>query len=111
MDKLKLSYVNGGKPFKLPKMTMEKQEEVMEQMVKLEEKLEGEKFNREVNKFIMLKTLKEIDDSVTIDNINKMHPDDFIFLFGKIYDEGRELVSDATDFRKEKKTSEVIKKN
>ena len=101
--KIKLSFVDGGKEFLLPNMTVKRQEELMESMVKLEDKYEGDKYNREVNKQLVLLTLQAIDKSVTLNNIENMHPDDYITLFGLIWDRGRELEkSDASDFRKTK---------
>ncbi len=107
-DKIKLSYINGGKPFDLPKMTMKRQEAIMEKMVELEDTYTGDKLNREVNKYILLKTLEQIDDKMTMAVIDEMHPDDFMQVFSKLYGTGRELTSDDKDFR-EKKTSEATK--
>jgi len=98
--KIKLSFVNDGKEFILPAMTVEKQELLMEEMVPLEKDIAIENRNREMNKRMVLNILKEIDDTVTLDQINKMHPDDYIFLFTKIWNSGKELTkSDEKDFR------------
>jgi hypothetical protein len=102
-QKIKLSFVNNGKPFVIPHMTVKRQEEMMEEMVKLEKKLDGDKFNREMNKVLVLKTLQIIDKDVTKENIDNMHPDDYIELFTMIWDKGRELSKgEKLDFRKTK---------
>jgi len=101
-DKIKLSFMNKGQPFKLPPMTVKRQEELMEEMVKLEKNIEDqEKYNREINKQMVLKTLQKVDDSITMEHINNMHPDDYIKLFSLIWGEGREL-GDESDFRVKK---------
>jgi len=101
--KFKLSFMNDGKEFLIPRMTVQRQEELMEEMAKHEGKLSEEKFNREMNKRLILKTLQIVDKNVSLENINNLHPDDYVVLFTAIWDAGREFnKSDATDFRKEK---------
>lgn len=98
--KIKLSFVNGGKPFFVPHMTVKRQEELMESIIDIEKKYEDEKKkNQECNKVIVLKTLQVVDINVTMDDINNMHPEDFIFLFNNIWEVGRELTSEKLDFR------------
>lgn len=97
--KIKLSFVNGGKNFDIPKMTVKRQEELMEEMVRIEketEKIEDKEkqqriYNREFNKYLVLKTLQIVDSSVSVDDIESMHPDDFVRIFGFIWKEGKEL--------------------
>lgn len=98
--KIKLSFVNDGKSFNLPRMTVKRQEELMESIVDIEKKYTDEKKqNQESNKLLVLKTLQVIDGSITLDDINNMHPEDFIVLFNMIWDKGRELTGENRDFR------------
>ena len=92
-EKLKLSFVNGGKPFATPHMTVKRQEELLEDIIDIEKKYKknSDKYNREINKYMVMRVLKNIDDSITIDDINNMHPDDYVLLFDKIWNSGREL--------------------
>ena len=103
-NKIKLSFVNDGKPFIVPHMTVKKQEELLEDMTELEKKYkEGTlEYNREVNKYMVLRILQNVDESVTLDNINNMHPDDYIKLFNMFWSGGRELSSDEDKFRDKK---------
>jgi hypothetical protein len=99
-EKIKLSFVNDGKPFNLPAMTVKRQEELMEEMAKLEDKISEDQYNREINKILVLKTLQAVDDNITMEHINNMHPDDYIKLFSRIWTEGRELSDgDDSDFQ------------
>jgi len=102
-EKIKLSFVNDGKPFNIPHMTVKKQEELLEDMVEIEKnyKNKPEIYNREVNKHMVKRALQTIDESVSLDDINNMHPDDYIKLFTMVWNSGRELSGDEEKFRKE----------
>ena len=79
-------------------MTVERQEQLMEEMIKFEKK-DDKDYNKEFNKRLMWKTLQIIDKTVKLDNIKNMHPDDYVILFGKIWNKGRELTKGDEDFR------------
>lgn len=102
-NKIKLSFVNNGKEFVVPYMTLKKQEELQEDAVELEKKYKdgSKEYIREINKHMVARVLQTIDPSVSIENINNMHPDDYIFIFNKIWMEGREL-GESRDFRQKK---------
>jgi len=95
--KIKLSFVNDGKPFTIPHMTVTAQENLLEDIVELEKKHEkdSEIYNRELNKCMVVRVLQGIDDSITVKDINNMHPDDYIRLFNMIWSSGRELSDDG----------------
>jgi len=104
--KIKLSFVNEGKAFIIPHMTVKSQELLFSDMVKIEKKYKQEspEFLRELNKYMILRILKTVDDSVEMLNIENMHPDDFVELIKLVNEGGRELTSsDAGNFRKKKK--------
>jgi len=105
-NKIKLSFVNDGEAFTVPHMTVKSQELLFKDMVEIEKKYKQEtpEFMRELNKYMLMRVLQSVDDSVALDDINNMHPDDFVELLTLINNRGRELTkSDDGNFRKKKK--------
>lgn len=98
-NKIKLSFINDGKSFTVPHMTVKAQENLLDDIVKLEKKYKDneKKYNTEVNKYMMMHVLQTVDNSVTLEDINSMHPDDYIKLFSLIMDGGRELTESVGD--------------
>lgn len=106
-NKISLSFINDGKSFTVPHMTVKAQENLLDDIVKLEKKYKDKKIlNREINKYMVKNILKTKDSSVTLDDIEQMHPDDYAVLIGMIMDGGRELTNEDGDrkFRTEKTT-------
>jgi len=103
-EKISLSFVNNGKEFEIPRMTVKRQEKVLEMLAEFDKKkdLTEQQKNNEVNKMLVVDVLKSIDEKVSIDNINNMHPEDFIYLFSEIMSSGRELGDERKGFRKTK---------
>ena len=96
--KIKLSYINKGKSFSMPKMTVGLNEKYLEYLAEMEKKYDDEeKINREANKLFMLEVLKQIDDSVTMETILNMHPNDFLYLFNTIWQTGVEIKEEGDD--------------
>ena len=107
-NKIKLSYVNDGEPFTIPHMTVKAQELLYKDMAYIEKEKNYEsgsvEFLRELNKYMILRVMQTVDDSITIENIENMHPDDYIELLTLINDGGRELTrNDAGKKQKTKK--------
>ena len=97
---MKLSFVNKGEEFVLPTFTVAMQEELLEQMREKEtKKMSEEKQNQYWNKYTVLLSLKQVDKTVSMKNIDNMHPEDFIFIFKKIMSSGRELGEEEKDFQ------------
>lgn len=96
--KIKLSFVNDGKKFVIPHMTVQKQEELLEELADREKKDEDIS-EKDMQKWMLLKTLQGVDKNVTIDDILSMHPQDFVELVNFIWKKGRELSSDDLNFR------------
>jgi len=104
MKKIKLSFVNGGKEFILPHITVGMQEKILEEMAKIEKnKLSDEQYNSKINKYLVLTTLQKVDSNITEQNILDMHPTDFVKISNMVWEEGRELLDDDENFRKKKK--------
>lgn len=102
---------NNGKPFYLPTWTMEKQEEFLQTMTELEEPykdLPEEEKTKEINKlettfkyYVILISLKEIDDSITIEDLQKgLHAEDCITLYNACYLSGKRGIVFKEDFHK-----------
>jgi hypothetical protein len=102
--KIKLSWMNDGKEFLLPFMTVKAQEEIMHDIVEIEKKHKKDSYEyvQEINKHIILRALQRVDPSVTLEHIDNMHPDDFVFLITEVNRGGRELTDDDRNFRGEK---------
>lgn len=113
--KYHLEFVNKNKPFTLSNWTFEKHEEVLKAVAKVE-KDNPEKASDELDKFyqmsILLRGLKEVDETVTEEDIKGMHPSDRIEIYLGIIQEGRKgvLVDDKGNFPKSKKTKKTSKK-
>ena len=100
-NKISLSFVNDGKEFVPPHMTVKGQEELLKDLVELEgtHEKDSDEYNRESHKYMILRCLQTIDKSITLEDINNMHPDDFMYLFELIWNSGRELKRDDGNFR------------
>ena len=82
----------------MPKMTVGLNEKYLEYLAEMEKKYDDEeKINREANKLFMLEILKQIDDSVTMETILNMHPNDFLYLFNTIWQTGVEIKEEGDD--------------
>lgn len=107
MKKLNYTYpfINKGKPFKLSNWTVRKQEEVYKETAKHEDKLKGEALDKKYRDLIILKGLREIDESVSEDDLLDMHPDDKTALFAAVYLQGKRgiIAPEKKDFRKGQK--------
>jgi hypothetical protein len=103
-EKIKLSFVNNKEEFILPTLTVEIHEEIMEDMVEVEKKINPKgnekKYAVEANKYMILRVLQKVDPSVKYENVSKLHPDDFYLLIAMINTGGRELSSKPANFQK-----------
>lgn len=87
---MKIPFVNAGKEFELPILNVDMHQEWLEEMGKAEKKIKDEKIlDLEGSKLLILMILKQVDDNVKIEDINKMHPFDFAKLSRLIWDTGR----------------------
>jgi len=96
--KIKLSFVNEGKEFIMPGLTVKNQENILKKLADIEKSGENESTAYEMNKHLVLIALKEIDKTVTMKDIENMHPTDFSILFKILWQNGREL-GDDEDFQ------------
>ena len=103
-EKITLSFMNEGKPFDVPTMTVGRQEEYMEMMDKIEKEIKDEdQRNRKASKLMILGTLQLVDKNVTMEHINNMHPSDYVYISNLLWESGQELGKDEpSDFQKTK---------
>ena len=98
-EKIKLSFMNDGKPFIVPYMSVLAQENLLDDMVKLENKYKDnkKKYTTEANKYALLRVLQTVDKNVTIKDINSMHADDYMKLSKMITDNSAGELSESSD--------------
>lgn len=103
--KFVLDFVNKGKSFSMPIWTVEKHEQLLSDMSEHDElmKESPDKYERIYRKALILKSLHEVDDSVTEKDLDDLHPEDFVDLFTAVYLCGRKGIT--KDFREENKKS------
>lgn len=106
--KLSLSFVNKGDPFYPPNWTPKKHANALSKVAGMEgtDKEKDDEFKY----YVILETLREIDETVTLDMVHKVHPMDLTDLFWEIYNAGREGIYYKEDFRKGQKKTPLNKK-
>lgn len=91
--KYQISFVNGGKPFDIEKWTVKKHKFVLKEMAKYEKAHEGITEEQKDDKFqevLIVHGLKDVDENITSENLDEMHPNDKKALFTAIFFAGRE---------------------
>lgn len=88
-QKYSLKYVKAGKPFCMPKWTVAKHKAALEEMLAATPDLKNEERDDEYQYYIILQSLRQIDNEVTIEDLKDMHPEDLILLFNAVYNAGR----------------------
>lgn len=89
MTKLKLKFVNKGKPFILPNWTVKKHKAVLEEINKLPENMSEEDKDIEFQYLCIYYGLKDVDPSLDREDIENTHPTVLTTLFNAIYEEGK----------------------
>lgn len=111
IKKYSLPFVNDGKPFDLPKWTIKKHKEVLnycKQFEKLPQEEQDEKYQIK----LILTGLKEIDSSISEDDLEELHPDERIQLFMAVYNAGKKGIfsQDFLESQKVKTNQKASKK-
>ena len=88
-EKLTLPFINKGKPFIVDNWTVEKHEKALKLMGEELGHLSPEDTDRELKYYIVYVGLSEIDETVNMDTIRKLHVDNLIDLFKIIYYKGK----------------------
>lgn len=105
LDKYVLNFVNGGKPFDMPKWTVAKHERLLQEMIPLQEKLDKNEIKKDIydkayRTLMIMLSLREIDSNVKESDLESLHPDDFIELWAAVYNSGRLGILEKKDFQK-----------
>ena len=90
--KLKHSKINSGVEFVIPIPTVQSYEKYLEKLSKLEDKESTDQSL--VNKIMLVSLIQELDETVSLDTINSLHPMDFQLLMdecSKVYMDGGEI--------------------
>jgi len=87
--KYSLDFVNKGKPFSMPKWTTKKHKAALEELLKECKGMSDEEKNDEFNYYVILQTLRQVDSSVTVEDVKTLHPEDMIQLFNDVYNAGK----------------------
>ena len=90
MKKYSLKFVNKGKAFCMPKWTTGKHKAALAMMTKECKGMSNEEMNDRFNFYVIYQTLHQIDNNITIANIEDLHPEDLIELFNAVYNAGKE---------------------
>lgn len=113
MKKYSLPFINDGESFNLPKWTIKKHKEVLNYCKKFEEKnLPQEELDELYQIQLILVGLKEIDKSVSKEDLEELHPDERIQLFMAVYNAGKKGIfsQDFLESQKVKTKQENSKK-
>jgi len=102
MVKYNLPFINKGNPFSMPNWTTKKHEAALTEMLEETEQFKKYKGDKVINQdevdkiqndyfkyYVILQSLREIDDSVSIDDLIPLHPDTLVQLFNAVYSAGR----------------------
>lgn len=107
--KYKLKFVNEGKEFELPKMTVKMHEDALNLISKDKDKMHEDVYNASMTRYVVAVALNRVDASKTpiqyVDLVGDMHPDDLLKLFGNIWASGRTEDKSDRKFRKKNNIS------
>lgn len=101
-----LTFVNKGKPFTVSNWNVEKHKNALIELLQNHKKASQKKLDELYRYYVILQSLKEIDETVTIKDIANMHPENLVEFFNIVYYAGKEDVH----FRQGKKKSPKKKK-
>lgn len=93
-EKLK---VNNGEEFELPEMTVKKHEALLKKMATEREKLPAAEYTKLLQKEMVLVCLKEVDNTVTEEALQTLHPTKFNRLADVVWEAGN--TEDDSKFR------------
>jgi len=105
MVKYKVDWLNNGKEFNVPDMTVEIYEQATEKMLEYG-KMEQGKYIRLLNKQLILTVLDNLGIKVTLKDLKNLHPDDYTELFEVIWTAGSSKKDDRK-FRKPERKNDI----
>lgn len=110
-----LPFINKGKKFKMPNWTPRKHEAALAEMIEETEKYKIYDADKKVTNadevgrkqadlfkyYVILQSLREIDESVTFKIVREIHIDSIIQLFNAVYAAGKlNIIYEEKDFQK-----------
>lgn len=87
--KLKLKFVNKGKPFEVSNWNVEKHEEALSLCIKNTDGMSKALQDAEFRYYVIYIGLKEIDNNVEFEKVHNLHPENVVELFNIIYGAGK----------------------
>ena len=87
--KYHLDFVNDDKPFTISNWTPEKHEDALAELVKNEKGKSAKKLDKLFRYYVVLQTLREIDNTVTVEQVKNIHVEDMVELFNAVYYAGK----------------------
>jgi len=99
MVKIKLPFINNGKPFTIGVWTTEKHEKALTLMLNDLKNASDEQRTKEFKYYVILVGLQEIEPKLTIKQIKNLHVEDIADLFNVIYNAGKIGVIVEEDFQ------------
>lgn len=102
-EKISLPFVNKGKEFTVPTWTVKDQIELDKEMASIckEKKIKpaDEEYGQLLNDKLILRQLHNIDEKVTVEDLQTLHPRDYVELIGLIYNSGRRGLRQKENFQ------------
>jgi len=87
--KYHLDFVNDDKPFTVSNWTTKKHEDALDELVKNEKGKTPKELDKLFRFYVVLQTLREVDETVTIEQVKNIHVEDLVELFNAVYYEGK----------------------
>lgn len=98
MVKIKLPFVNNGKPFEVGIWTTEKHEKALTMMLNDLKNATDEERTKQFKYYVILIGLQEVDSKVTLKQVKNLHVENIADLFNLIYNAGKLEIFEE-DFR------------
>ena len=109
LAKYEVTFVNNGEAFDFPVWTNRKHKDVLAKVAKYQDKLEEKELDEKYRRVLVLAALKDIDSTVTEENLDDLHPDDLLSLFTAAYLSGRKGIISANFQKAQKKSQKQTK--
>ena len=111
MVRIRLKFINDGKPFEIGTWTTEKHERALELLLKNTKDVSEEERTKEFKYYVIYVALKEVDKNLDFATIKNLHVENVADLFNLIYNAGKLdiIVEDSVDGDAPKKS--IGKKN
>jgi hypothetical protein len=86
---LTLDFVNDGEPFTFPKWTVAMHEAAMSRMLSDHPNVSDTERESLFRYYVIHEAFKKLDDNVTIEDVESLHPENLVILFNAAYTSGK----------------------